>query len=455
MSTDTRTAPDNNQNDSERDPATTRPARSRTRRIVAATLLGGAAGAVALSLGPFAGANEATITGSILLAFGAAWGAMAALSTKRAEPQRWAAVPAVAMSATGLGLLAFQPGNSTLSALSWVWPALMLALVVWMTMQIRRSSGSGRWLLAPVVAVLALASLGTAYEDVAAARDTHSNPAPGRMFEVNGHRLHLDCRGQGDPTVVLFNGLGEVSASWARIAPALTPRVRVCAYDRAGQGWSDDASHPQDGVAAAKDLHALLAAAGEHGPFVLVGHSIGGPFAMTYAARYPTQVAGMVLLDSSSPEQFTRLPAYPREYAMIRRVYALLPTLYRFGLGRVGAAALPSHLPTAAADQVRALTTSAHGARNMRDDASMLHQVFGQAQALTTLHDRPLAVVTASGSLKDTVGWAAAQDALLGLSDHHLHSVVTSSHIGILEDPAPAAQAVQAITWAVDEARTR
>jgi pimeloyl-ACP methyl ester carboxylesterase len=359
------------------------------------------------------------------------------------------------MSATGLGLLAFRPGESTLATLSWVWPVLMLALVVWMSGQIRRSTGPGRRLLTPVVAVLALASLGTTYENVAAARDAHSYPAPGRMVEVDGHRLHLDCRGQGSPTVVLFNGLGEVSASWARIAPALTPSVRVCAYDRAGQGWSDDASRPQDGVAAAKDLHAVLAAAGESGPYVLVGHSIGGPFAMTYAARYPTQVAGMVLLDSSSPEQFTRMPAYPGQYAVIRRVYALLPTVYRFGLGRATAAVAPSHLPAEAADQVRALTSSAHGARNMRDDASMLHQVFAQAQGLTTLDGRPLAVVTASGSLDDTVGWAAAQDALAALSDDHVHSVVESSHVGVLEDPAPAAEAVRAITWVVDDVRAR
>ncbi|RNM14054.1 alpha/beta fold hydrolase [Nocardioides pocheonensis] len=453
MSTDTRTAA--HDSDTEKSPGTPRPAARRTRRVIAATLFGGAAGAAALSLGVFAGATEATITGSILLAFGAAWGAMAGLSRKAAEPMRWASVPAVAMSAVGLGLLAFQPGDSTLTALSWVWPALMLALVVWMSRQIRRSTRAGRWLLTPVVAVLALASLGTTYENVAASRDNHSHPAPGRLFEVNGHRLHLDCRGQGGPTVVLFNGLGEVSASWARIASSLTSTVRVCAYDRAGQGWSGDVSHPQDGVAAAKDLHALLAAADEHGPFVLAGHSIGGPFAMTYAARYPTQVAGMVLLDSSSPEQFTRMPAYPGQYAVIRRVYALMPTLYRFGLGRVGAAAVPSHLPAQAADQVRAVTSSAHGARNMRDDASMLHQVFGQAQALTTLDGRPLAVVTASGSLDDTVGWAAAQDVLAALSDDHLHTVVQSSHTGLLEDRAPAAESVKAISWVVDAVRAR
>ena len=81
--------------------------------------------------------------------------------------------------------------------------------------------------------------------------------------------------------------------------------------------------------------------------------------------------------------------------------------------------------------------------------------MFGQAQALTTLDGRPLAVVTASGSLHDTVGWAAAQDVLAALSDDHLHTVVQSSHEGILEDRAPAAEAVKSISWVVDAVRAR
>jgi pimeloyl-ACP methyl ester carboxylesterase len=417
----------------------------------------GAILALALPLAVFPGATEAVITGSILAAFGVGWALLAGSSARRtAQPQIWARVPAVAMIATGVALVAFEPGEGVLAGASWVWPVVMIALLVWMVPRARRDlSKGGRRLFTPVVVVLALASLGAAYEDIAAVHDQHAFPASGRMLEVDGHRLHLDCRGQGGPTVVLFNGLGEVTSTWAWITRDVTRTGRVCAFDRAGQGWSEDAARPQDGVAVAHDLHTVLAAAGEHGPYVLVGHSTGGTFALTYAARYPDQVAGMVLLDSSSPEQFTRMPAYPGQYAVIRRVYALLPTLYRFGLGRAGGAAVPSHLPAEAADQVRALTSSAHGARNMRDDASVLHQVFAQAQALTTLDGRPLAVVTASGSLEDTVGWAAAQDVLVALSDDHLHSVVESSHVGILEDPAPATEAVRAVTWVVDDVRAR
>jgi hypothetical protein len=90
----------------------------------------------------------------------------------------------------------------------------------------------------------------------------------------------------------------------------------------------------------------------------------------------------------------------------------------------------------------------------MRDEASMLHEVFAQARALTTLQSRPLAVLTASGSLADTKGWAVAQDALAELSDHQVHRVVDSSHQGLLLDAEPAAESVRAISDVVDDVRS-
>ncbi len=227
---------------------------------------------------------------------------------------------------------------------------------------------------------------------------------------------------------MLDNGLGEVAASWARIVAQVGTTTRVCAYDRAGQGWSQDATSPHDGITAARDLHTLLRVAGEHGPYVLVGHSIGGTYAMTYAARYPEQVAGMVLLDSSSPEQFTAIPSYAGQWAVMHRALGLAPTLSRLGLGRVVAAVAPSHLPAPAADQVRALTASARAARSASAEWSALPQVFEQAQALTTLGGRPLAVLTASESLQKTSGWDAAQDELAALSTRSVHRVVDSTH---------------------------
>ena len=418
--------------------------------VIAGSLAVGAVNALVLTLVVFAGATESIIIGSMLLGFGFGWGLIAILTSRLTDqPQRWAAVPATAMGATGLALVALAPQNDAMTALNWVWPPVVLALAAWMFLQMRRNlSGRSRWLLTPVIAVMALASVGATYEN--ATHDQHTHAAPGKSYDVGGHRLHLDCHGHGGPTVVLSNGLGEISASWARIAGPVAQTTRVCAYDRAGQGWSEDADSPQDGITSAKDLHTLLAAAGEHGPFVLVGHSIGGTYTMTYAARYPEQVVGMVLLDSSSPEQLTKIPAFPGQYAVMRRGLALLPTLSRIGLARLSPA---SHLPAPAASKVKDFTSSARGARNGRDEVSVLPELFAQAGTLTTLHDQPLAVLSASESL-DGAGWAGAQDQLAALSTNHVQRTVNSTHSGLLEDKDPAAESVHAIAEVITAVRT-
>jgi pimeloyl-ACP methyl ester carboxylesterase len=436
--------------------ATPEPTRDATKQrsaggTIVVCLVAGAVAALVLVLVVFPGGTEATITGALLLGFGFGWALMARLTVRRtSQPQRWALVPAAAMGATGAALVIFTPGNQTLTALNRVWPPLMVALAGWMFVAMRRSvPGKSRWVLTPVIAVLVLASIGAAYDNLAR---TDQAAAPGALYDVGGHRLHLDCQGQGFPTVVLSNGLGGVSPAWARITGPVAKTTRVCAYDRAGQGWSEEAAKPRDGVESAKDLHALLAKAGEHGPFVLAGHSTGGTYAMTYAARYPEHVAGLVLLDSASPEQFTKMPAYPGQYAtVLRRGLALMPTLSRLGLGQVP---VPSHLPAADAAKVAKMTSTPMYYRNQRDEVSVIPKVFAQAQALTTFGHRPLAVLTASANSTKTEGWAGAQDQLAALSANSVHRTVASSHEGLLQDVRPAAAADRAITEVVASVRT-
>lgn len=439
---------------SPRTPEPTSDASERTSgRAIVASVVAGASAALVLTLVVFAGGPEATITGALLLGFGFGWALMATLTVRRTrQPQRWAVVPALAMGATGTALVALTPGDRTITTLNWVWPPLVLALTAWMFVQMRRSvTGKARWVLTPVICMLALVSVGATYDNIVRIGDRAAVAAPGTLYDVGGHRLHLDCLGHGSPTVVLSNGLGGVSASWARITAPVSATTRVCAYDRAGQGWSDEAASPRDGVESAEDLHTLLARAGENGPYVLVGHSTGGTYAMTYAARYPEQVAGLVLLDSSSPEQFTRMPAYPGQYAMMRRVYALLPTLSRLGLGQIPAS---SHLPAADAARVAAITSAPQYFRNQRDEVSVIPEVFAQAQALTTLGVRPVAVLTASESSTGTDGWVGAQDRLAALSANSVQRTVDSTHAGMVGDVRPAAESVRAITEVVSSVRT-
>lgn len=423
-------------------------------RVLLGSLLTGLAGALGLALLVFPGAPEHTITGSILLAFAGGWAMLAMLSTRlTSQPQRWAFVPAAVMAVTGLALVTFGPGDGVLTGAGWVWPPALFALALWMIVQLRRAlTGRLRWLLYPVIGALALAAVGGFAETVALQRDAASMRMPGASYDVGGHHLHLRCVGAGSPTVVLESGLGGMSLSWARITPAVAGATRVCAYDRAGQGWSGAASRPQDGLAVATDLHALLAAAGEPAPYVLVGHSTGGAYAMTYAARYPAQVAGMVLLDSSTPDQFTALPQYAATYSMMRRALGLGPTVARLGVGRFVSAGMMSGLPSPAAEQFRAFGASSRGMRTMRDELSVLRAAFAQAGALGTLSGKPLAVLTASDGQQP--GWSAAQDRLAALSSNSTHRVVDTTHAELLGDQHAADAAALAITDVVRAVRT-
>jgi pimeloyl-ACP methyl ester carboxylesterase len=132
------------------------------------------------------------------------------------------------------------------------------------------------------------------------AGQTSSNPSPpGKMINIGGRMLHLNCSGQGGPTVVLEAGLGDSSLAWALVQPKLATVTRVCSYDRSGTAWSHDAG-PQHGLShAADDLDSLLRISGEHPPYLLVGHSWGGWLIVVYARRHLENVAGIVLVDSS------------------------------------------------------------------------------------------------------------------------------------------------------------
>ncbi|MEO6503383.1 MAG: alpha/beta hydrolase [Jatrophihabitantaceae bacterium] len=421
-------------------------------RVILGSLLTGLVGALVLTLLVFPGAPEHTITGSILLAFGSGWAMLAVLSTRlTSKPQRWALVPAAVLAVTGLALMTSGPDDGVLTGAGWVWPPALFILALWMIVQLRRGmTGRLRWLLYPVIGALVMAAVGGFAETVALQRDAGMR-MPGTSYDVGSHRLHLRCAGAGSPTVVLQSGLGEMSLNWARIAPAVAASTRVCAYDRAGQGWSGDASGPQDGLAVATDLHALLAAAGEPAPYVLVGHSTGGAYAMTYAARYPAQVAGMVLLDSSTPDQFTALPQYPSTYAMMRRGLGLGPTVARLGVGRLVPERAMSELPSPEAGQYRAFATSSRGMRNMRDEFSALRAAFAQAGALRTLSGKPLAVLTAADGQQP--GWSAAQDRLAALSSNSSHQIIDTTHDGLIGDQPAADAAALAITDVVRTVR--
>jgi pimeloyl-ACP methyl ester carboxylesterase len=402
---------------------------------------------------PFTPPTENVLTGVVLLAFALGWALLAVLSVRFSDqPQRWVYVPAAFMALAGLvslsGLSAVQ------AAFAWAWPPVLFALVVWMFLRVRQiRSRGGRWLLYPILAVLLLASVGGGYETVRESLDASAYPMPGELVDVGGHRLHLHCTGSGSPTVVLEAGGGASSSDFAWIAPAVARDTTVCVYDRAGRGWSDPTDSPQDGTHIAADLHTLLERARIPGPYVLAGHSFGGLYVQSFAAQYPEQVAGMVLLDSTAPKPGPP-PTDTQSSDVVGRLSALVSAVAHLGVGRLIALSSTGTLPPRAEDEAGAnASTARHLASFLKEYLAEANTSMQEASALTTLGSKPLIVVTADEGITDGQ-WQSKQDHMAMLSTNSVHRHANATHQSLLADEADSAAASQAIRDVVTAVRT-
>ncbi len=122
----------------------------------------------------------------------------------------------------------------------------------------RRGRGCLMWLGASLATLLGLMLIGYIYEPIAEAADAKAYPPPGQMVDVGGYRLHINCTGEGSPTVVIESGWGDMSASWGWVQPEVAKTTRICTYDRAGMGWSESSPQPRTAREFAKELHTLL-----------------------------------------------------------------------------------------------------------------------------------------------------------------------------------------------------
>jgi len=426
-------------------------------RIVAGSLATGLIAAPLLVAAPFISPEENAVTGAVLCGFAVGWALLAILSTRRTDqPQRWAVVPALFMGLGGLLLIGF--GSSSREVLNWVWPPVLLALAIWMFVRVRRQLHSrSRWLLYPVLAVLVASSVGGGYETVREEADANAYPMPGQLIDVGGHRLHLNCTGSGSPTVVLQPGGGDFSSVMAWIAPAVAADTRVCVYDRAGRGWSEPADSPQDAAQIATDLHTLLQRGNVPGPYVLAGHSFGGLYILTYADHYPSDVAGMVAIDSTNPAtaaDSAKATAYDSgsHDAITDRVAALGAAAARVGLVRLVGSFGYGDLPAQQRDEVRAKTATADYASGWIDEFVQANASGAEAAMLTDFGDKPLVILTA-GAETDAIH-DAAQNKLATLSTGSSHRVVQgASHAGLITDERYAKATTQAILDVVSSVR--
>jgi pimeloyl-ACP methyl ester carboxylesterase len=188
--------------------------------------------------------------------------------------------------------------------------------------------------------IILLAAAGATYQAIATRLDAQRFPEAGRLVDAGGFRLNINCTGQGSPTVILESGLGDLSNVWRRVQPELAKDKRVCSYDRAGYGSSDPGSFPRSSWQIAGELNTLLRNAGEHPPYIMVGHSFGGYNVRVYHGRYPDQVLGMVLVDSTQEDQYTLLPSAWNEIsaAVLKRYQnqaLMAPLFIGLGIGRL------------------------------------------------------------------------------------------------------------------------
>lgn len=295
------------------------------------------------------------------------------------------------------------------------------------------------WLGRVVVLILSLALLGAIYEALAEAADAKKYPPPGQLVDVGGYRLHINCTGSGSPIVIIDAGLGDWSTSWGVVQQEVAKTTRVCTYDRAGLGWSEPGPLPRDAAQHAKELYTLLQNAHIPGPYVMVGHSLGGLDVRLFVNDHPSDVVGVVLVDSMNPRQVTQSPTTESQ----SQPFSLSAFLARFGIARL-LVKLPALAPAMPPGQeayyplyIRptSLQTEANEFGGVQASAA-------QAAAVKTFGDLPLIVLTAKLNYQ-RADWQELQAELPQLSSNSQQVFAENSgHNVQVDEPDTAIAAI-------------
>ena len=313
--------------------------------------------------------------------------------------------------------------------------------------------------------VVCLAIIGALYEVIGRWRDTRRFPERGHLVQVGSIRLNIDCSGLGSPTVILESGSGGPSVDWLMVQPSVSKFARVCSYDRAGYGWSDSGPEPRSSLQIAHELKQLLQASGEKGPYVLVGHSMGGYDIRVYTSQYPDDVVGMVLVDASHEDQDLRAPESIRKWLQEHHKHPDWEKLKYFFQLHFGWARLiadrnaPDFWPKAFREEEDFLTLpTKHQFAVIDEDHVFSTLSAAQVRSAGTLGDRPLIVLTATrqddispeipptdAQAEDDLWVHQLQPELAHLSTHGKQIIVDSSHEMPTEHPEFVMSAIQEV----------
>jgi pimeloyl-ACP methyl ester carboxylesterase len=288
-----------------------------------------------------------------------------------------------------------------------------------------------------IVALVLLAAIVAAAREYFALREDRKRfPQQGQRLDVGGYSLNLYCTGEGSPTVILESGWSMPGIGWSYVQPEVARFARVCSYDRAGYGWSDEGPMPRTSDEIARELHTLLQKAAVNPPYVIVGHSLGGFIMRSYRGMYPNEIVGMVFVDPSQEDMMPMMPAdlrrmYSEQIHQMKGFARYFSLLTRLGIMRriLHAQQVEYKLPPDLLEEDTYLSAQAKAVRAMvaeleaaTDDDQDAQQVRKYGSAPGSLGDMPLIILSA--------GVPPQVTSIKGL-DEFMKVVVTDLHVRV------------------------
>jgi pimeloyl-ACP methyl ester carboxylesterase len=334
----------------------------------------------------------------------------------------------------------------------------------------RTREGASQSVRALLGAVVILLALGTVLGIAGAAAKSNLRrgyPAPCQLVDVGGSKMHLSCMGRGTPTVILEAGLDDFSIFWVLVQPEAAKSTRVCAYDRAGLGWSESSGSPRTIGNMAGELHSLLEAAKIDKPVVLAGHSFGGALVRMYAHEYPEEVVGMVLVDATHEDLFARIPAWQKPTGQMIGLYNTLAPVSSFGLLALAPQNIPNRgLPGESLAQFRAIAATTGYFQSANDERKAFEGNLAglRAAGVEDLGNIPLTVLSRGiwepplpglSEEDNQQAWRAWQEmqrelALMSSNSQHIVAGKSGHHIQ-LQQPELVIEAIRQVVQTIDQ----